>query len=195
MAKRTKVVDKWKTKKWFRVEAPSTFDNSEVCEIVATDEKQLMNRIITVNLSSLTSSRSQMAAFTRVQIRDCEVGPTTAKTKLIGHSVSSAYMKTFARRGKTLGHYVVDVKTKDGEVLRVKAIAVTTGRISATTKKNLGKKIIEEILNLLKDLTFEEAMKEILYEKFSPKIFGKLKQITSMRRFEIRKTERKETFN
>src|SRR3989338_2084304 len=141
MAKRTKVVDKWKTKKWFRVEAPSTFDNSEGCEIVATDEKQLMNRIITVNLSSLTSSRSQMAAFTRVQLRVCEVGPTTAK------------------------------------------------------KKNLGKKIIEEILNLLKDLTFEEAMKEILYEKFSPKIFGKLKQITSMRRFEIRKTERKETFN
>ena len=194
MAKRTKIVDKWKTKKWFKVEAPAMFDNLELCEIIASDEKDLMNRIIRVDLPALTSSRSQIAAFTRVNFRVCDVGPTIAKTKLIGHSISSSYIKTFARRGREVGHYIVDVKTKDDQIVRVKAIAVTSGKVSAITKKNLGKKIIDEIKDNLSPISMEDAMKEILQEKLTPKILSKIKPITSMRRFEIRKTELKETF-
>jgi ribosomal protein S3AE len=89
---------------------------------------------------------------------------------------------------------VVDVKTKDGETIRVKVVAVTAGKVSATTKKNLGKKIVEEIIANLSPLTFDEAMKDILYERVASKILAKVKSITSMRRIEINKTERKEVF-
>ena len=195
MGKRAKVVDKWKTKKWFKVEAPGLFESAELCELVSGDEKNLGNRIVRVNLGQLTSSRSQIAAFTNVNFRINEVGSTIAKAKLIGHQILPSFLKTFARRGKALGHYVVDVKTKDGENIRLKAVAVATGRISATTRKNLGKAIVEEIKKTSEPLTYDELMREILWERFTPKIFGKIKKITSMRRFEIRKSELKEVFN
>ncbi|MFH2106877.1 MAG: hypothetical protein ABII22_06470 [Candidatus Micrarchaeota archaeon] len=194
MAKRTKVVDKWKLKKWYSVEAPALFEGGEICEVLGTDEKGLKNRILQVNLARLTSSRTQTAAFTTVLFRITDIGATTAKTKLIGHKMSNSFLKTFARRGKNISHYVVDVKTKDGETLRVKVVAVTAGKVSATTKKNLGKKIVEEILANLSPLTFDEAMKDILYERVGSKILAKVKSITSMRRIEINKTERKEVF-
>lgn len=192
--KKTKVVDKWKLKKWYTVLAPSLFEQKQLPEIVASEDQTLINRIIKVSLMDLVPSSSSTSMYTAVFFRINNVAGTNASTKLIGHEVSPAYIKTFARRGKILLHMTVDTKTKDEEDLRVKMVVVTTGKISENTRRNLRNAAIEEVQRTGPSFTYDELMQEILYGRLASKLFHKLKQITSLKRFEIRKTEKKEIF-
>lgn len=193
--KKTKVVDKWKSKKWYTVKAPALFDNKDLCEIITSDEKNLENRIIKRSLMDLgVGSNSQLAMFTNLKFRIKDVKGTVAETVLIGHEVSPAYMKTFARRGKSLIHEVIDVKPKDGGDVRVKIIAVSDARVSENTRRNIRSAIVEETKKHAGELKADELMQELIYGKFSSKIFGRLKQMTKMKRVEVRKSEVKEVF-
>ncbi len=189
-----KIVDKWKLKKWYTVLAPPMFDNKEICEVVAAEDQMLTNRIVRISLMELMSTSSQTSMFTFLRFRISGVAGNTAQTTLIGHEVSASYIKTFARRGKTILHMVVDIKTKDDVGVRIKVVGVATGKISETTKRNLRNTIVDEIKKFGPTFKYDELMQEILYGRLVSKIFNHLKQITSMKRFEIRKTERHEAF-
>lgn len=137
---------------------------------------------------------SQMGMFTTVHFRVKDVKGTEANTIFIGHEITPSFIKTFARRGKTLIHQVIDEKTKDGETLRVKIIAVTGARVSQNTKRNLRKAIEEESRKAVTEGNFNEVIQDILYGRMAGKLYNRLKQITKMKRVEIRKTELKEVF-
>jgi len=193
--KKTKIVDKWKMKKWYTVAAPPVFEGRELCELVSGDEKNLVNRIIKRSLTDIgMSPASQMSMFTHLNFRITDVKGTTANTMLIGHEISSSYLKTFARRGKSLIHQVVDVKTKDGQDVRVKIIAVTGAKVSENTRRNIRSAIVEETKKISGELKYDELMQDLVYGRFSAKIYNKLKEITKMKRVEIRKSEKKESF-
>lgn len=194
VAKKAKIVDKWKLKKWYTVLAPSLFENRELCEVVANEENSLVNRLIRTSLTSFISSSSQAAMFSTLSFRITEVRGTQAFTRLIGHEVASSYIRTFARRGKDLVHMVVDIKTKDGEDVRLKVVGVTAGKISENTGRSLRLAIVEEIKKDGPTLTFDELMQDVLYGKLVSRLFNRLKQIATMRRVEIRKSERTERF-
>ncbi len=193
--KKAKVMDKWKTKKWFSVVAPSIFDGKQICEVVSAEEDQLKNRLIRASLAELgVSGGSQVGMFTSMKFRIIDVKGTTAYTKLIGHEIAPSFLKTFARRGRSLIHEVVDTKTKDGQDLRIKIIAVTGASVSENTKRNIRATIVKEVISNAANFNLDEAMQEILYGRFVSKLFNALKKITRMRRIEIRKTEVKEVF-
>jgi len=193
--KKTKVVDKWKAKKWYSVKAPALFDSKELCEVVAGDEKTIPNRIISKSLFELgIGGTSQMGMFTTLYFRITDVKGTEAPTILVGHEIAPSFLKTFARRGKSLIHEVVDEKTKDGERLRLKLIAVTGARVSQNTRSNLRKILVDECRKSVTEANFDDAMQDVIYGRLSAKLFNRLKQITKMRRVEVRKSERGEVF-
>lgn len=188
-------MDKWKAKKWYSVKAPQMFETKEICEAVAADEKRLINRIVRSSLMDLgMGGASQMAMFTTLRFRITDVIGSDANTKLLGHEIATSFIKTFARRGKSLIHQVVDEKTKDNEDLRLKVIAVTGARVSENTKRNLRSALIEECKKGIAEKSFDEVIQDVIYGRFSSKIFSRLKTITKMRRVEIRKSERGEIF-
>jgi len=194
-AKKTKIMDKWKQKKWFTVVTPAVFEGRQLCEVVAVEEDQLVNRIIKSSLADIgISGMSQVAMFTALRFRITEVKGNTAYTKLIGHEVAPSYIKTFARRGRSLIHQVIDTKTKDGVEVRLKVIAVTGATVSQNTRRNLRNLIIQEVLAGAATYNFDELVHEILYARFVSRLFNSLKAITRMRRVEIRKSEVKEIF-
>jgi small subunit ribosomal protein S3Ae len=193
--KKLKVVDKWKSKKWYTVRAPSMFDGKELCEVVAADDKLLQNRIVRKSLMELgIGGSSQMAMFTTMLFRIKDVKGVDASTILIGHEISPSFIKTFARRGKSLIHEVVEDKTKDGETLRLKLISVTGARVSWNTKKNIRKIMVDETRKAITEGNFDEVIQDVLYGRFSAKLYNQLKTITKMRRVEVRKSERGEVF-
>ena len=193
--RKAKVVDKWKQKKWFSVVSPGIFDSKPLCEVVAIEDHQLINRIVKTSLADLgMTGGSQIAMFTSLKFRISDVKGDTANTKLIGHEVAPSFIKTFARRGRSLIHQVIDVKTKDGIEIRLKVIAVTGARVSENTKRNLRALMVKNVLENGSALKFEELVTEILYGRFVSKLYTSLKTITKMRRVEIRKSEIKEEF-
>jgi small subunit ribosomal protein S3Ae len=190
-----KTVDKWKAKKWYSVKAPQMFENKELCEVVASDDKRLLNRIVRASLMELgMGGASQMAMFTTLRFRINGVNGSDASTLLLGHDIAPSFIRTFARRGKSLIHQVVDEKTRDSETLRLKIIAVTAARVSENTRRNLRNIIVDDCRKAIAEKNFDEVIQDVIYGRFSSKMFGRLKQITKMRRVEIRKSERGEIF-
>jgi small subunit ribosomal protein S3Ae len=174
---------------------PAVFEGRQLCEVVAVEEDQLVNRIIRSSLADIgISGMSQVAMFTALRFRITEVKGNTAYTKLIGHEVAPSYIKTFARRGRSLIHQVIDIKTKDGVEVRLKVIAVTGARVSENTRRNLRNLIVQEVLASAVTFNFDELIHEILYARFVSRLYNSLKAITRMRRVEIRKSEVKEIF-
>ncbi len=192
--KQRKVVDKWKLKKWYTVLAPEAFDKKEIGETVASEPELLVNRVVKVPLVDLTGQPSQASMFTFVHFRIKEVKGETAYTDIIGHEILPTYLKTLVRRRKSVIFVVKDIKTKDGKEVRLKVVAITDSKVPRNTKRNLYHEIVAELENA-GSLTYEQLMQEVLFGKLNAKIFNRLKQITAMRRVEVKKTELKEAFN
>jgi small subunit ribosomal protein S3Ae len=188
-------VDKWKSKKWYAIKAPSLFDGRDIGELVTADPKKLKNRVIKSSLFELgAGGSSQISMFTTLRFRITDISGSEAHTKLLGHEIAPSFIKTFARRGKSLIHQVVDEKTKDGEELRLKLIAVTGSNVSENTRRNLRAILVEETKKSIAEKPYEELIQDVIFGRFSSKLFGRLKQITKMRRVEVRKSERGEQF-
>ncbi len=192
-----KIVDKWKSKKWFDIVAPAMFQNKVVGEAVAIDENAMMNRIVEVGLGELgIGSEEGRRTFStiKVRLRVVEVKGKQAQTKYIGHQTLQSYLKTLARRGRSVMDVVVDTQTNDGEKFRFKTIIISANALSQNTKKNLRHAAKEAVLEEVPKLTAEEAIMETLNGKLSGKIYSKIKSITKIMKVEIKKLERVETF-
>lgn len=188
-------MDKWKAKKWYSVKAPQIFENKELCEIVAADDRKLLNRVVRTSLMEIgMGGASQMAMFTSLRFRIRDVNGNDASTILLGHEIAPSFIRTFARRGKSLIHQVVDERTKDNENLRLKVIAVTGARVSQNTKRNLRNILVEDTRKAISEKNFDEVIQDVIYGRLSSKLFSRLKTITRMRRVEVRKSERGEIF-
>jgi len=192
--KRKKIVDKWKMKKWYEIVAPSIFDNKLIGETMAEDESKVIDRILKINLRELVKGGMQAAMFTKVHLRVHEIKGKTAYTRYIGHQMDYGYMRTLARRGRSVIDVVMDGKTKDEQILRIKVVAVTGSKVSENTKKNIRAAIKEEIKKVILEYTLEDAIKDILQGRVSGKIYNKLKEITVIRKVEVSKSRVKEVF-
>lgn len=192
--KKAKVVDKWKSKQWYTVLAPQAFDTKEIAEIVSSDEENLKNRVLSLSLAEVTGQPSQSAIFTSLKFRIGEVKGKSAYTRLIGHEISPSYIRTLSRRNRSIINVIYDIRAKDDQTVRVKILAITGSEVSQNTKKNIFHAVMEELRKVGAEHSTDQLMQEIIFGKFASKLFNRLKQITSMRRVEVRKSELKEAF-
>ncbi len=191
--KKAKVVDKWKLKGWYSVIAPDTFDSKEFGQIVSSDEKNLKNRRIRIGLGELTGSFTQTNAFTTLFFRIGEIKGKSAYAIFIGHELSSGYIKTLLRRRRSIVYQVDDVVARDGGKMRIKSVAVTANRVSENVRQDIRRLISSEIRVHVKEMDMPTLVQEVVFGKLSSRVFAKLKKLTPMRRFELRKSELVET--
>ncbi len=192
--KKTKVVDTFKLKTWYAVQAPDFFERKEFGQLVALEPEMLKNRVISIGLGELTGSFSQANAFTSVRFRISDVQGKTASTRFIGHELAPGYIKTLLRRRRSIIYNVDDATTKDGQKVRIKSVAVTAFRTSEAVRHALRQAVSQSIKLAASELDLSTLAQEMLYGKFAAKVFGKVKNITPLRRLEIRKSEVGETF-
>ncbi|MCX8198066.1 MAG: 30S ribosomal protein S3ae [Candidatus Micrarchaeota archaeon] len=192
--KKTKVVDKWKTKSWYSVIAPEMFESKEIGQIVSSDESNLLNRKIKVGLGELLGSFSQSSAYTSIFFRVKEVKGKSAYASFVGHELMPGYVRTLARRRRSVISQVDDVATKDGVRIRIKTICVSGVKVSESVRTDTRKAISSAIKELAKQSEFSALVQEIVFGKFSAKVFNAIKKIGPLKRVEIRKTEVIESF-
>lgn len=192
--KKTKVVDKWKMKSWYTIVAPEIFDSKEVGQLVSSDEANLMDRRVKVGLGELTGSFSQSTAYSALYFRVKEVRGKSAHTIFIGHELAPGYVRTLARRRRSIMNQVDDVTTKDGVQLRIKSMCVSGLRVSEAVRADVRKAISETVRAIAKNTDFNTLVQEMVFGKLSAKIFNSIKKIGPLKRVEIRKSEVKENF-
>jgi small subunit ribosomal protein S3Ae len=194
IAKKGKLLDKWKMKSWYTLVAPEIFEAKELGQVVSSDEANLKNRIIRIGLGDMLGSFSQGTAYTVLYFRVSGVTGKAAHTKFIGHELAPGYIRTLARRRRSIMSQVDDAVTKDGVSVRIKTLCISGLKVSEAVRADVRRTISEAVKTIAKNTEFPLLVQEMVFGKLSSKVFAAVKKIGPLKRVEIRKSEVLEKF-
>jgi len=182
-----KIKDKWKAKEWYKVHAPRMFNEAEIGETPAIDVETLYGRTVEVPVSELTGDISKQHIKMRFQIS--EVDGYDAKTKFIGHELTSDYVRRLTRRKKTKTDHVVDVTTKDGYVIRIKPMSIAERRIQTSQEDAMRRCMMESLIEMGKENDLSSIVKLIISGDMAKNVAKACRVVIPIKRVEIRKSE------
>jgi len=182
-----RIKDKWKAKSWYRVLAPSMFDEAPIAETLAADKNLLIGRVTEISLQDLTGDfrKSHIKLYFKID----EVEGSDAHTYFYGHTLTTDYVRRLIRRRRSRIDGVYDVNTKDGALIRLKPFATTERRIQTSQKHEIRKIMKDTVISYAKDRTLSELIKGILNEELSKEISKNCKKFYPLRKVEVYKSE------
>jgi len=179
--------DTWREKKWYTIIAPPYFGNIEAGETIANDPQKLLGRVVETTLYDVTGDFSLV--HVKLFFKIIDVKGDKAYTEFKGHDLARDYLRSLVRRGSSRVDGIFDVKTKDGRLLRVSAVAFTINR-AKTSQEKLIRKIMHEIVTeKAKQLDYGEFVQEAVLGKIASEIYNKAKKVIPLRKCEIRKSK------
>jgi len=181
-----KVKDKWKAKEWYKVYAPAMFNQVLLGETPGADPSNLVGRTTEATVHDLTGDFSKMHVKILFQIN--EVRGYDAYTVFMGHDLTSDYVRRLTRRKRTKTDHTIDVRTKDGYLVRVKTMSVADRRIQSSQKSAIRMIIEEGISQAVVEMTVSDLVRSII-SGLAKDIARSCKTIVPIKRVEIRKTE------
>jgi len=182
-----KIRDKWKAKEWYKIHAPRMFNETEIGETPSADAAWLMGRTTEVTVHDLTGDFSKMHIKLKFKVN--EVSGLEAKTVFMGMDLTSDYVRRLTRRKKTKTDHVVDVRTKDGYLVRVKPMSIADKRIQSSQEAAMRAIMTESLKTMALDMTISELVKSVISGDMAKEISRDCRIIIPVKRIEIRKTE------
>ena len=189
VAKQEKVAiskrDPWALKKWFSVHAPSYLGGVFIAEVPAAESQKLLMRTLEVSLYDLTKDISHLPIKLKFQIH--KVDGLQAFTRFKGLELTRDYLRSLVRKGTSKVAAVAEVKTRDGWVMRVTILAVTTHRIGTAQKSAMRKRMIETLMKKASEMDIGQFLKEALEGVMAADLFVAGKKIAPLRKVELAK--------
>jgi small subunit ribosomal protein S3Ae len=182
-----KVKDRWKAKEWYKLYAPKMFNQVLLGETPSSDPSNLMGRIVEATVHDLTGDFSKMHVKLTFKVK--EVRGFDAHTVFIGQTLTSDYVRRLTRRKRTKTDHVIDVRTKDGYLLRIKPMSVTDKRIQSSQETAVRNAMTKEVTNMGIEMTMADMVKVIITGEMSKRLSNAAKVIVPIKRVEVRKTE------
>jgi small subunit ribosomal protein S3Ae len=177
-----KVADPFTRKDWYDIKAPSMFENRNAGKTFTNRSSGMKNandslkgRIIELSLADLNKDEEQ--AFRKIKLRIDEVQGKNCLTNFHGMDFTSDKLRSLVRKWQTLIEAHVDVRTTDGYLLRLFAIAFTKRRPSQVRKTTYAKssQVREIRLKMFEIMTREASSCDLkeLVQKFVPEVIGR----------------------
>lgn len=184
---RAVIKDKWKMKKWYEVIAPQSLGGVSLGTTPADDPDKLIGRVIETTLYDITGDISQVHVKLYFQIISIE--GNKAITRFKGHELARDYMRSLVRRKSSKIQGIFDITTKDGYVLRMTIVVLTSYRCKTSQKRAIRRVMREYIYKKASELTLDELIQEIMSYKISNEIMELARKIYPVRRVEVYKTK------
>jgi len=179
--------DKWRSKTWYMVVAPSFFGNIELGSIPAQEEQMLIGRVVEATLYDITGDFSHHYLKMFFQIHAIE--GKTARTLFKGHEYSRGFLRSLIRRRTTKVDGLFNITTKDGFKLRISISALTLSRIK-TSQEKLIRQVMDKIIKEKSAaLTLDQFVQEMVLGKIASDIYNQAKLIAPLRHVGIRKSK------
>ncbi|MHC1605152.1 MAG: 30S ribosomal protein S3ae [Candidatus Methanofastidiosia archaeon] len=180
--------DSWKDKKWYNVCAPDMFGKQSLGEIVSSDPKNLIGRIMLTSLRDLTGDFSK--THIKLYFRINEVQGENAYTEFKQHELLRSYIRSQTRRNNTKLDNILDVKTKDGEKLRVTITAIAPRRMQNSQSGALDDLIRTQLREVASHMDMVSFIQEVILGKITSDIYKNAKKVYPIRRIEVIKIKR-----
>lgn len=190
MARRkTRVKDKWREKKWITVFAPDSLQNKAVGYVPITDDEKASGRVIEVTMAELEKSPEVKLQQYKVYFQIDKVTDDTATSIFKQYEYAKEYLRSLVRRGSSKVNFIIDVKTKDGYVFRLKIIALTKKLLNTSRKHRLRLKVKEVIENTVSEMTIDQFVQATCYEKINSDLMAALKRLITLRHVGLEKVK------
>jgi len=179
--------DKWRSKTWYMVIAPSFFGNIELGSIPAQEEKMLIGRVVEATLYDITGDFSHHYLKMFFQINN--IDGKTARTLFKGHEYSRDFLRSLVRRRTTKVDGLFNIITKDGYKLRISLSALTLSRIKTSQEKIIRDMMEKTIRDKATALTLDQFVQEMVLGKIASDIYNQAKLVAPLRHVGIRKSK------
>jgi len=172
MADKKSTVDTWKKKKWYDINADSTFDERKIGETVAIVPKSLMGRNIKKGLNELTGNIRDSSFEVTFKVN--KVTGAKADTQITLFEAKAGFLRRMIRRQKSKIEPVFYVTTKDGSKLKIKVMAITGAKFTTPLRTQARKAIVDFFTEEITAKTTKENWNDIIYQHISERAKVKL---------------------
>ena len=186
--KSRKIKDKWKEKKWVSVSAPDSFNNVHLADIPITDEEKAKGRVIEVTLFDILKGDPSQYQY-KIYFQIDKVVGEKATTIFKRYEYAKEFLRSLVRRGSSKINFLIDAKTKDGYVFRIKVIALSHRELNSSRKHALRLIAREIIEKSVPNMTIDEFVQASCYNKINSDIMAASKKIIHLRHVGLEKVK------
>ena len=189
MARRKgRVKDKWREKKWITVNAPDSFNNVPIAYIPITDDENASGRVLEVTLYDILKGDPSQHQY-KMYFQLDKVEDDKASSIFKRFEYSKEFLRSLVRRGSSKINFIIDVKTKDGYIFRIKVIALTHRQLN-TSRKHALRLIARDVINKqVPDMTIEQFVQATCYSKINSDIMAAFKKVIRVRHVGLEKVK------
>ena len=189
MARRkTRVKDKWREKKWVTVIAPDSFNNIPIAYIPITDEENAKGRVIEVTLFDILKGDPSQHQY-KIYFQIDKVDGDKATTIFKRYEYSKEFLRSLIRRGSSRINFIVDEKTKDGFIFRIKVLALTHKQLN-TSRKHALRLIARDVMKkTIPHMTIDQFVQATCYGKINSDIMAAAKKVMRLRHVGLEKVK------
>lgn len=189
MARRKgRVKDKWREKRWVTAYAPDSFNSIPIAYIPITDDKGAAGRVVEVTLYDILKGDSSQHQY-KIYFQIDQVDGDRATTIFKRFEYSKEFLRSLVRRGSSKINLVLDVKTKDGYIFRIKVIALTHRQLN-TSRQHALRLLARDVINrTVPDMTIEQFVQATCYSKINSDIMAAFKKVIRVRHVGLEKVK------
>jgi len=186
--RKTKVKDKWREKKWITVLAPDSFNNVKVAYVPITDDESAIGRVIDLTLFDILKgdqSQHQYKIFFQID----KVQGDRATTIFKKFEYAKEFLRSMVRRGSSKINFIIDAKTKDGYIFRLKIIILTHRQLNTSRKRAIRLLARDIIEKTVPQMNIDEFVQATCYGKINSDIMAAAKKLIRIRHVGLEKVK------
>ena len=184
--KTRKIKDKWKEKRWITVLAPDSFNNIPVAYVPITSDKTAVGRVVAATLFDILKgdpSQHQYKLFFQID----KITEEKATTIFKRYEYAKEFLRSLIRRGSSRINFIIDTKTKDGYVFRIKILTLSHRELNTSRKHALRLEAKKQIEKIVPQMTIDEFVQAACYGKINSDIMAATKKIIRVRHVGLEK--------
>ena len=189
MARRKgRVKDKWREKRWVSVNSPDSFNSVPIAYVPITDDENASGRVLEVTLYDILKGDPSQHQY-KIYFQIDKVEGDKASTIFKRFEYSKEFLRSLVRRGSSKINFIIDIKTKDGYIFRIKVIALTHRQLN-TSRKHALRLIARDVINkTVPDMTIDQFVQATCYSKINSDIMAAFKKVIRVRHVGLEKVK------
>ena len=189
MARRKgRVKDKWREKRWVTAHAPDSFNNVPIAYVPITDDENAAGRVLEVTLYDILKGDPSQHQY-KIYFQINKVEGDKALTIFKRYEYSKEFLRSLVRRGSSKINFIIDVKTKDGYIFRIKLLALTHRQLN-TSRQHALRLIARDVINkTIPDMTIDQFVQATCYSKINSDIMAAFKKVIRVRHVGLEKVK------
>lgn len=189
MARRkTRVKDKWREKRWVTIIAPDSFNSVPLSYIPITDDDNAKGRVVEVTLFDILKGDPSQHQY-KIYFQINKVEGDKAYSIFKRYEYSKEFLRSLVRRGSSKVNFIIDTKTKDGYIFRIKVILLTHRQLNTSRKHALRLIAREVIEKTVPQMTIDQFVQATCYGKINSDIMAQAKKLIRIRHVGLEKVK------